>query len=247
MIFSILPFCVLFYLVCATDPMCPLYENTTLIEKRLEIIPLKNNQEFAHYFCESKLKGNRGPEYWNAYTSLVISVVPYVMGFPKNPLFYNVACMLSANGFASFHYHYYLDWTGKQADEISMILANYFGLWGLINMYYGPQLQRNKYNTVFMYVFLVINTLVHYDYLFPTIFGIYVGGSLYMIRSVGEKYGLHYKRYLFVSFLGAMAWIICEHFCSENTVYGHPLWHVLFPMGFYCLLLEYDRSMIHEL
>ena len=77
MIFSILPFCVLFYLVGATDPVCPLYENTTLIEKRLEIAPLKNNQEFAHYFCESKLKGNRGPEYWNAYTSLVISVVPY--------------------------------------------------------------------------------------------------------------------------------------------------------------------------
>ena len=87
MFFSILPVCVLFYLACATDPVCPLYENTTLIEKRLEIAPLNNNQEFAHYFCESKLKGNRGPEYWNAYTSLVISVVPYVMGFPKNPPF----------------------------------------------------------------------------------------------------------------------------------------------------------------
>ena len=232
-----------------------LWSNQCIMEQQQNITtPLfykkvitNNKQEFSHYFCESKLQGNRGPEYWNAYTSLVISVVPFVMGFPKYPLFYNVACMLSVNGFASFHYHYYLDWAGKQGDEISMILANYFGLWGLINMYYKRSQERNqlnRYNTAFMYLFLVFNTFINYDYLFPTIYGVYVGGSLYMIRKVAKKYNIHYKRYLFVSVIGALAWIICEHFCSPQTVYGHPLWHVFFPMVFYCLLLEYDRFKI---
>jgi len=205
--------------------------------------PLRE-EEFVHNFCESKLQGNKGPEYWNAYTSLVISVVPFVMGFPNYPLFYNVAIMLSANGFASFHYHYYLNWIGKQADEISMILANYFGMWGLINLYYKRSHSRNRlnrYNTMFMYMFLVMNTLIKNDYLFPTIYGIYVGGSLYMIYHVAQKHAVPYKRYLLVSSLGALGWIICEHHCSHRTVYGHPLWHVSFPMGFYCLLMEYDR------
>ena len=201
-------------------------------------------EEFVHNFCESKLQDNKGPEYLNAYTSLVISCVPFVMGFPNYPLFYNVAIMLSANGFASFYYHYYLNWIGKQADEISMILANYFGMWGLINLYYKRSRSRNRlnrYNTVFMYGFLVMNTLIKNDYLFPTIYGIYVGGSLYMIYHVAQKHQVPYKRYLFVSSLGALGWIICEHFCSPQTLYGHPIWLVLFPMGFYCLLLEYDR------
>ena len=216
--------------------------NTISNKTILEIGP--KQPPFHHNFCESKLQNNKGPEIMNSYTSLIISIVPIVLGFPKYPLFYNVACMLAANGVASYHYHYYLDWVGKQADEISMILANYFGLWGLINVYYKRSESRNRlnrYNTAFMYSFLVFNTLMHYDELFPSIFGVYVGGSLYMIYQVAQKYKVAYKRYLLVSLTGAISWIICEHFCNHITKYGHPLWHVFFPLGFYQLLLEYDK------
>lgn len=198
---------------------------------------------FKHNFCESKLQNNRGPEKWNAYTSFIISVVPFLYRFPSNPLFYNVACMLSVNGIASFHYHYHLTWIGKQGDEISMILANYFGMWGLINMYYKHSQKQNllnRYNTAFMYLFLLGNTLIQYDPLFPSIFGVYVGGSLVMIYKVADMYQIPYKKNLRVSFVGAVCWIVSEHFCNSYTKYGHPVWHLLFPLGFYKLILDFD-------
>ena len=113
----------------------------------------------------------------------------FSIGIPRYNLLYNVACLLAVNGVASFHYHYHLSWVGKQADEIAMILANYFGQWALINMYYRSHEQNsiNRYNTAFMYVFLVLNTLTKYDFLFPSIFGIYVGGTLIMIHRVSKN------------------------------------------------------------
>lgn len=203
-----------------------------------------DDTKFNHNFCESKLQNNMPPEQWNAWTSLIISIVPFIYGFPKYPLLYNVACMLSVNGIASFHYHYYLNWIGKQGDEISMILANYFGLWGLINMYYKKSERRNnlnRYNTAFMYLFLVSNTLIRNDYLFPSIYGIYVGGSLLMIYYVGNRYSISYIKNLTISFIGASCWIISEHYCNEYTKFGHPLWHLLFPLGFYRLILDFDK------
>ena len=210
----------------------------------LKIKDENNNGTFQHNFCESRLQNNQGPELWNAWTSLIISVVPFIYGFPKYPLLYNVACMLSVNGVASFHYHYNLTWLGKQADEISMILANYFGLWGLINIYYKKSERRNnynRYNTTFMYLFLVGNTLIEYDVLFPTIFGVYIGGTLVMIYYVAKMHKVPYMRNLMISSVGAVSWIISEHYCNVYTKYGHPLWHLLFPLGFYRLILDYDK------
>tara|TARA_Y100000361_G_scaffold118134_1_gene109411 strand:+ start:41 stop:739 length:699 start_codon:yes stop_codon:yes gene_type:complete len=204
-----------------------------------EIIPI-----FKHNFCESRLQNNEGPEVYNACSALVITIIPIITGFPVYPQFYNVAMMLAVNGIASSHYHYYLSWSGKQADEISMILANYFGLWGLINMYYNKTQERNqlnKYNTIFMYLFLTINTLIEYDKLFPSIFGSYVGFSVIMINKVANKYNAPYKRYLLVSFLGFVCWMISEYDCNESTVHGHTIWHILFPLGFYRLLQRYDN------
>ena len=91
---------------------------------------------FHHNFCESRLQNNEPPEIYNAFTSLVISTVPFIVGFPNYQPFTNVAYYLILNGFGSFYYHYYLTWLGKQADEIPMILANYFALYGLIQLYY---------------------------------------------------------------------------------------------------------------
>ena len=38
-------------------------------------------------------------------------------------------------------------------------------------------------------------------------------------------------------------WIISELNCNEFTVYGHVLWHLLFPLGFYQLVLKYDEKI----
>ena len=214
----------------------------------IDIIPnsLTNitDDQFSHNFCESRLQENQGPEQWNAWSSLIITTVPLVLGFPRYNLLYNVACLLAVNGVASFHYHYHLSWVGKQADEIAMILANYFGQWALINMYYRSHEQNsiNRYNTAFMYVFLVLNTLTKYDFLFPSIFGIYVGGTLIMIHRVSKKYKVPYGTNLAISGVGAVCWIISEHYCNEYTKFGHVVWHALFPLGFYKLILDIDHA-----
>jgi len=92
-----------------------------------------------------------------------------------------------------------------------------------------------------MYLFLTINTLIEYDKLFPSIFGSYVGFSVIMINKVANKYNAPYKRYLLVSFLGFVCWMISEYDCNESTVHGHTIWHILFPLGFYRLLQRYDN------
>ena len=202
------------------------------------------NNNFEHNFCESRLNNNVPPEIYNSYTSLAITFIPLIMGFPKSNTFYNVACMLAFNGCASFYYHYTLSWIGKQADEVSMILASYFGIWGLLEMYYaGNQTLSNWYNgwnSMFMIIFIVINTLVKYDVLFPYLFSMYIGVVLYLIDIVSKKYNRVYRPYLMISFTGASCWILSEIHCTEYTKYGHVVWHVLFPLGFYKLIMRFD-------
>ena len=202
------------------------------------------NNNFEHNFCESRLNNNLPPEIYNSYTSLAITFIPLIMGFPKSNTFYNVACMLAFNGCASFYYHYTLSWIGKQADEVSMILASYFGIWGLLEMYYtNNQTLSNWYNgwnSMFMIIFIVINTLVKYDVLFPYLFSMYIGVVLYLIDIVSKKYNKIYRPYLMISFTGASCWILSEIHCTEYTKYGHVVWHVLFPLGFYKLIMRFD-------
>lgn len=204
--------------------------------------------EFSHHFCESRLTQNQGPELWNAYTSLFISFVPLIYEIPRNKILYNISTILMLNGLSSFYYHYYLDWYGKQGDEISMIMANYYGLYGLLRLYYkynipsrGLSLYYNNMNTVFMILFIVLNTDPRNDYLFPHIFTLYLLPTITLIYKVGNKYNIPYKNNLALSSCGAFFWILSELMCTEFTKYGHVLWHLLFPLGFYRLILDFDK------
>ena len=201
---------------------------------------------FIHNFCESRLTNNQPPEIYNSYTSLFITLFPLVLGFPKNNIFYNVACMLAFNGVASFYYHYNLNWIGKQADEISMILANYYGIWGLLKMFYIQNKHilnwYNGWNTIFMIIFVIFNTISKYDFLFPTLFTGYITLTLYLIHKVSKKYNYEYSNNLIISSIGAGCWIISEVWCNEYTKYGHVIWHFLFPLGFYHLVLTFDNE-----
>ena len=204
-----------------------------------------NALEFQHNFCESRLQENQPPELFNAYSSLIISLVPFLTHIPKNQIFTNVSYCFIINGFASFYYHYYLSWFGKQADEIIMILCNYFGLCGLIKMNYANKNNRKLFylmNICFMYFFLIINTFTKYDMLFPHLFLIYLLPTIYLVNQVAIKIKQPYVFNLLLSGFGGFCWVISENICNHYTKYGHVLWHFLFPLGFYRLLLKFDAN-----
>lgn len=203
----------------------------------------------VHNFCESRLTNYQPPEVYNAYTSLFITFIPFLLGFPKTNVFYNVACMIAFNGCASFYYHYALSWVGKQADEISMILATYYGLWGLLKMYHTEKWLINwcnGWNSLFMITFIVSNTIIEYDYVFPYIFGLYISMVLHLIYKVSTLYKYAYKRYLAISLVGFTCWSVSEVYCNEYTQYGHVIWHLLFPLGFYRLILSFDKHLMRN-
>lgn len=202
---------------------------------------------FHHNFCESRLQNNEPPEIYNAFTSLVISTVPFIVGFPKYQPFTNVAYLLILNGFGSCYYHYFLTWLGKQADEIPMILANYFAIYGLIQLYYpaGKQKKYHLWNLLYMYGFFTINSVIRFDQYFAVLFAFYLSPTIYYIRTIAIRHKLPYIRHLAVSSFGASCWIISEAYCNEYTVFGHVMWHIFFPLGFYQILMSYDDLYHH--
>ena len=50
-----------------------------------------------HNFCESRLTNYNPPEIVNAYTSLFITCIPIIYGFPKNQYFFNIAILFILN------------------------------------------------------------------------------------------------------------------------------------------------------
>lgn len=212
--------------------------------------------EVVHNFCESRLNDNNPPELFNSYTSLFITIIPLIYGLPENIIFFNIACMLIFNGFASFYYHYTLSWLGKQADEMSMILSTYFGICGLTKLIYITNCKNKKIifgiNNIFMILFLIFNADEDTDKFFPYLFSIYISMVLILIHKVSNKFiniqnysdYCNYKYELMLSSIGAICWIISELFCNEYTKFGHVIWHLLFPLGFYKLILKFDKILI---
>lgn len=202
-----------------------------------------NIENFSHNFCESRLQNDNPPELFNAYTSFFITILPVFLGFPKNDNYLHIAYSLFLNGIGSYYYHYNLNWLGKQLDEVSMILANYFGINALLQT---ERIDMNNYifylmNFTFMYLFIVINTLPYFDFLFPYIFGVYLIPTLYFIRKISNNYEENYLFYLGISLIGAICWFLSEKFCNRYTVFGHVVWHLLFPLGFYLIVVRYDK------
>lgn len=208
------------------------------------------NNEIVHNFCESRLNNNNPPEIFNAYSSLIISLVPLFYGLPKNDIFYNVAIMFFFTGFSSFYYHYTLNFTGKQADEIPMILSTYYGIWAILKIYLQNNMNKvNKYNAannLYMLLFIIVNTIKNLDFYFPFLFTSYIFSLLFLINKVSKKYNIPYKKNLFISLFGAICWLVSELHCTENTKYGHVVWHLFFPLGFYRLILEFDKHIQNQ-
>ena len=124
----------------------------------------------VHNFCESRLNNNNPPEIFNALTSFFISTIPFIFGFPKNIYFFNSSILLIINGITSFYYHYYLNYIGKQSDEIAMILITYYTINGMLNLQFFNHKSKiiyyNSFNLIFMFIFTVFNTDIYFDFLF---------------------------------------------------------------------------------
>ena len=100
---------------------------------------------FSHNFCESRLNDNNPPELLNAISSFVICLIPFMFEFPVNYLVLSIRGLLIINGFASFIYHYYLNWLGKQLDEVSMILITMLFCKLTLETYYKDRLKYYYY------------------------------------------------------------------------------------------------------
>ena len=144
------------------------------------------NNKVIHNFCESRLQNNNPPEIFNAFTSFFISIIPFIFGFPKNIYFFNSSLLLIINGITSFYYHYYLNYFGKQSDEIAMILITYYTIFGLLNLqfynYRNRIINYNIYNLIYMFLFIVFNTEIYFDFLFPYLFSSYLIPLLYQFK-----------------------------------------------------------------
>ena len=203
------------------------------------------NNQVIHNFCESRLNNNHPPEIFNAFTSFFITLIPFAFGFPNNSYFFNASLMLVINGITSFYYHYKLNYIGKQSDEIAMIIITYYTIYGLLNLlYFNNKIKVNKYNSInllFMFGFTIINTDINFDFLFPYLFASYVLPFLYLTYLNCKNFNINYKYDLLLSLFGFISWIISELYCNKYTKYGHVLWHILFPLGYYKLLLKFDQ------
>jgi hypothetical protein len=208
------------------------------------------NIDFVHNFCESRLQDFEPPELFNAYSSLVISAVPFYYGIPNNDIFRCVSLLFMLTGLTSFLYHYNLNHLGKQADEIPMILSTYFGTYNIIkvNCQNNNQLFNyyNAMNTLYMVGFIIFNSDYRNDYYFPNLFLIYIIATVIFLEQNYQLYNIHYRKHLFISIIGTAFWQISEVYCNQYTTYGHCIWHILFPIGFYKIVLTYDKYLINN-
>tara|TARA_B100001287_G_C22660708_1_gene520186 strand:+ start:742 stop:1368 length:627 start_codon:yes stop_codon:yes gene_type:complete len=204
-----------------------------------------NSLSFSHNFCESRINNNDGPEYFNAVSSLFMTLIPLLIGIPNNYHFKKVSYMLIINGGCSFYYHYSLSWLGKQLDEITMLLANYYYMNGLLNYYNDENIINiaNISNSIMLPVIISFNTIPQYDQYFVYIFSLYCFPTCIFIFDLAFKNNI-FKSVIMnttISIIGAIAWFISEHNCNYVTTYGHIIWHLCFPLGIYRILKIYDN------
>ena len=205
-----------------------------------------NSNIVVHNFCESRLNSNIPPELYNSVSSLIITIYPFYFGFPENDILFNTAILFLINGITSFYYHYKLNYIGKQADEITMIISTYYGIWILLKMFLKTKKEINIYNAVntfYMFSFTILNLDTTFDFYFPFLFCTYLTCFLYLMYRVSTIHKIYILKNIFISLLGGIFWIISELDCNEITQYGHVLWHILFPLGLYRILLTVDKSI----
>ncbi len=132
-----------------------------------------------------------------------------------------------------------------------MILMIYLGVYKLIKIYFGEDNKNMNIfatiNNIYFILFTSLNSLPYLDFYFPIFFGIYVNFTLYFLVLTMLKFKVKYQKWaepLLIASVGASCWIISEIHCNEYTKYGHVIWHILFPIGFYRIILTIDNLIL---
>ena len=198
-------------------------------------------------FCESIINNNNPPEIINSISSLAISIVPLVFGFPKNSILLKILSIIFIlTGFSSAYFHYYLNWIGKQADEICMLLLNLIGNIFLIkNLYQKNSFLFKFFNFLNFFIFsliLIKNLQIKNVLNFPKYYLYYTIVTLFFLIKYNLKKKIKILKNILISLTGFIFWIISEKYCNKITFLGHSLWHILFPIGFFFMILSIDKN-----
>ena len=198
-------------------------------------------------FCESIINNNNPPELLNSISSLGISIIPLFIGLPKKSIILRyIGYIFILTGISSSYYHYNLNWIGKQADELCMLFLNLLGNIFLIKHIFKKNIYKIFFNILNIIIFitlLILNLKIKNVLKFPKYYLIYSIFTIYLVIKYTIKNKLNFLKNLLLSLLGFMFWIISEKFCNNYTFIGHSIWHILFPLGIYLIILNIDKNL----
>jgi dihydroceramidase len=184
-------------------------------------------------------------EYWNSYTSLVISTCG-VVGIYFHPEAYILYITLVPIGLTSFYFHATLSLIAQVLDELSIVMSL------IISLHY---INVNIYRFCNTYFLLLVNgaqivlivTFPDYNRLILFLYGFYIWNFLRHVKKMLDGKKLFY---VFVSeilfFLSVISWIIDYVFCIQ-AINFHALWHILIGcMGYYIFKALYILRDIRD-
>jgi hypothetical protein len=212
--------------------------------------------DIDHPFCEVNLYGGP-PEYINSLTSLFLVFIG-LFGIKMNPIYYDINLVYSSliiNGITSALYHFTNQIGWGLMDRFSMVMLvihcydigiKFLQLFNLCSPFY----EILRFFKTFFVVFLLTITGLHYEQLFDTLFGFFLGTLLLFVILVHSfriklslpKILIEYNwKGIFLITLAGLFWILTEKFCHQyyfiRFLFGHAIWHVAVALGGYYLML----------
>ena len=195
-------------------------------------------------FCEGKLNGYGGPEYYNSISSLVMSlwtigrVIQYSNAGILMKDVHFIYSMLFLNCIYSSVFHWNLNAGWKMFDESTMIIPLWIGMQFLLRVVFDSNrrsLKQYLFCTHFINsTILVINSFPEMQWIFPYTFTfeLIVLGYFYTLlrHQVPDEHNHGYNGVSICTMSGILWWIT-ETFCHRYLRYGHLVWHIGMPVG----------------
>jgi Ceramidase len=217
-----------------------------------------NWNDIDHSFCEANIRGKL-PEYYNSITGLFLILFGLhgLCSVNDNYFVELLYGMLSIVGIGTVGYHYYGTYGWALLDETPMLLTTYMGVFytehvrrKMDNLKQQSQIQKWVLlgETLFMSLFLVLNSLDKYRLYFPAEFSFVVIYLYCKIYKVIQLLSEERKKQIMNKIVATTAtvvgsagfWIVTENVCNryhhDLLLLGHPLWHFFVGHGFYNLI-----------
>jgi hypothetical protein len=217
------------------------------------MIPPLNFTAFDHNFCESRIYATDGPEYFNALSSLFITLTGVYGLTRQNTLLYTAFIM---NGLTSCGYHWYHTLGWGILDRMSMILIAFScvtlaDIPCLLRVKEGQPWHGKMYNLLVMTYFTAILTVtaLHWEATFNALFAVFLVsliGYVYYMTVHQETFRIPHNilvlatRGVKLITLSGLFWIVTENFCGivfVKYMFGHVWWHLFVSYGGYLISL----------